>query len=164
MESRLCFVFPCTCIFYYNTEKRPANKRRFAGTQTPGENHLLTLVWKTHEWVKKNNNSSNNNILCSSCWPQSKFKRKWKREQIPRPYPGTEKILWNMKVTFILIIIGALGTVTKGLIKWLEELEIKGRVETILNYWITESARILRRVLETWGDLLSLRLQWMIIS
>ena len=41
------------------------------------------------------------------------------------------KKLWNMKVTFIPIIIGALGTVTKGLIKALEDLEIKGRSETI---------------------------------
>ncbi len=36
-----------------------------------------------------------------------------------------------MKVTFIPIIIGGLGTVTKGLIKGLEDLEIKGREETI---------------------------------
>ena len=41
------------------------------------------------------------------------------------------KNLWNMKVTIIPIVIGALGTVTKGLLKGLEELEIGGRVETI---------------------------------
>ena len=39
--------------------------------------------------------------------------------------------LWNMKTTFIPIIIGALGRVTKGLMKGLEDLEIKGRMETI---------------------------------
>ena len=33
---------------------------------------------------------------------------------------------WNMKVTIIPRVIGALGTVTKGLIKGLEDLEIKG--------------------------------------
>ena len=33
-----------------------------------------------------------------------------------------------MKVTFILILIGALGTVTEGLIKGLENLELRGRV------------------------------------
>ena len=38
---------------------------------------------------------------------------------------------WNMKVTVIPIVIGALGTVTKGLLKRLEDLEIRGRVETI---------------------------------
>ena len=41
------------------------------------------------------------------------------------------KKLCNMKVTFIPIFIGALGTVTIGLIKGLEDLEISGRVETI---------------------------------
>ena len=39
--------------------------------------------------------------------------------------------LWNMKVAVIPIVIGALGTVTKGLLKGLEDLEIRGRVETI---------------------------------
>ena len=32
------------------------------------------------------------------------------------------KKLWNMKVTFIPIIIGVLGTVTKGLLKGLKNL------------------------------------------
>ena len=41
------------------------------------------------------------------------------------------KKLWNMKVTFIPIVIGALGTVIKGLIKGLEDLKIKGQVVTI---------------------------------
>ena len=36
-----------------------------------------------------------------------------------------------MKVTMIPIVIGALSTVTKGLVKGLEDLEITGRVETI---------------------------------
>ena len=41
------------------------------------------------------------------------------------------KKLWNMKVTIISIVIGASGTVTKGLLKALEDLEVGGRVETI---------------------------------
>ena len=41
------------------------------------------------------------------------------------------KKLWNMKVTVISIVIVAFGTVTKGIIKGLEDLEIRGRVETI---------------------------------
>ena len=39
------------------------------------------------------------------------------------------KKLWNMKVT--IIVIGDLGTVTKGFLKGMEDLEIRGRVETI---------------------------------
>ena len=41
------------------------------------------------------------------------------------------KKLWNMKVTIVPIVIGALGTITKGLLKGLEDLEVGGRVETI---------------------------------
>ena len=36
-----------------------------------------------------------------------------------------------MKVTIISFVIGAFDTVTKGLLKGLEELEVGGRVETI---------------------------------
>ena len=56
------------------------------------------------------------------------------------------KKLWNMKVTLIPIMIGALGTVTKGLIKGL------GNERTSENHPNTASmrlVRILRRVLET---------------
>ena len=74
------------------------------------------------------------------------------------------KKLWNMKVTIILIVIGAFGTVTKGLLKGLEDLEVGGRVETIQTTALLKTDRILRRVLETWGDLLSLNLQWKTIS
>ena len=57
------------------------------------------------------------------------------------------KKLWNMKVT--IVPIGALGTVTKGLLKGLEDLEIGGRVETIQMTALLRTARILRRALET---------------
>ena len=59
------------------------------------------------------------------------------------------KKLWNMKVTIITIVIGAFGTVTKGLLKGLEDLEVGGRVETIQTTALLKTARILRRVLET---------------
>ena len=41
------------------------------------------------------------------------------------------KKLWYMKVTIISIVIGALGTVTKELLKGLDDLKDGGRVETI---------------------------------
>ena len=44
------------------------------------------------------------------------------------------KKLWNMKVTIIPIVCVALGTVTKGLVQWLEDLEIRGWVKAI-HYW-----------------------------
>ena len=69
-----------------------------------------------------------------------------------------------MKVTIVPIVNGALGTITKGLLKGLEDLEVGRRVETIQTTALLRTARILRRVLETWGDLLSLKLQWKTIS
>ena len=69
-----------------------------------------------------------------------------------------------MKITMLPIVIGALGTITKGLLKGLEDLEIGVRVETIQTTALLKTARILRRVLDTWGDLLSLKLQWKTIS
>ena len=47
------------------------------------------------------------------------------------------KKLWNMKVTIIPIVIGAFGTVTEGLLKRLEDLEVGSRVEAHKqqHYW-----------------------------
>ena len=59
------------------------------------------------------------------------------------------KKLWNMKVTIVLILIGAFGTITKGLLKGLEDLEVCGRVETIQMTALLRTARILRRAMET---------------
>ena len=69
-----------------------------------------------------------------------------------------------MKVTIVPIVIGAFGTRTKGLLKGQEDLEVGGRVETIQTTALLGTAIILRRVLETWRDLLSLKLQWKTIG
>ena len=44
-----------------------------------------------------------------------------------------------MKMTIVSVVIGALRTVTKGLLKGLEDLEIKGQVETTQNYIVENS-------------------------
>ena len=59
------------------------------------------------------------------------------------------KKLWNMKVTIVPIVIDALGTITKGLLKSLGDLKVGGRVETIQTTALLRTAGILRRVLET---------------
>ena len=66
------------------------------------------------------------------------------------------KELWNMKLTGRPIVIGWLWTITKGLIKTPEDLKIKKNIETIYTTVLLKSGKILRIVLETWGDLLSL--------
>ena len=74
----------------------------------------------------------------------------WKEGLGPRPCQGIEKIMEH-EIAFV--------TVTKGLLKGLEDLEVGRRVKTIQTRTLMRTARILRRVLETWGDLLSLKVQ-----
>ena len=123
-----------------NTEKTFADLSRLAVTQTLMRKYQLTLVWKPLKGVNNNNNNNNNKN------------------------DNNNNKLWNMQVTIIPIVIGAFGTVTKLLLKGLEDLEVGGRVETIQTTALLRTSRILRRVLETWGDLLSLRLQWKTIG
>ena len=54
-----------------------------------------------------------------------------------------------MQVTIIPLVVGAFGTVTKGLLKGLEDLEVGGGVEIIQMTALLRTATILRRVLET---------------
>ena len=54
------------------------------------------------------------------------------------------KKLWNMKIMIVPIVIGALSTITKGLLKGLEDLEVGGQVETIQMTALLRMTRILR--------------------
>ena len=51
------------------------------------------------------------------------------------------KMLWNMKVMIVPIVSGALGTVTKGLLKGLEDLEVGGRGRDYLNDIIAKNGQ-----------------------
>ena len=51
-------------------------------------------------------------------------------------------------MTIVLIVIGAIGPLTKGLLKSLEDLEVGGRVETIQTTALLKTDKILRSVLE----------------
>ena len=42
---------------------------------------------------------------------------------------STTTLLWNMKMKFLPIIIGVIGTVTEGLLKELEDFELRVQVE-----------------------------------
>ena len=54
-----------------------------------------------------------------------------------------------MKVMHVPIVIGALGTFTERSVQGLEDLVIRGRVETIQTTALLRSARILRKDPET---------------
>ena len=121
-----------------NTEKSPGDLRKLAVTQTLVRNHRLTSCQKL----------SRSAILLLLLIIIISKKKKKKKERIckivdiavladhrikldlAREWKKTNK-LWNMKVTIIPIVIGAFGTVTKRLLKGLEDLEVGGRVETI---------------------------------
>ena len=92
-------------------------------------------------------------ILAETEWKKERKKRKILRA-------GRElKPLWNMRRMSISIVIIALRLVPKSLEKGLEELETIGRIEIIHIEALLRLAKILRRALETWEDLLSLSLQ-----
>ena len=64
-----------------------------------------------------------------------------------------------MHVTVIPIEAGALGSIHKRLEKELEDLEIAGRIETIKTTALLTWVKILRKVLGTRGNSLTIRLQ-----
>ena len=84
--------------------------------------------------------------------------KEWEEKDKYQDLARELKKLWNMKVTIVPIVIGVLGTITKGLLKGLEDLESGGQVDTIQMATLLRTARILRRVLETWGHFLSVKL------
>ena len=55
----------------------------------------------------------------------------------------------NNKLMIIPIVIGAFGTVTKGLVQGLKDLDATGHMETVHSTALFGLARILRRILET---------------
>ena len=70
------------------------------------------------------------------------------------------KKLCNTKGKVNPIVVSVFGTVPRDLEKKLGEPEISNRTDSIQTTAQLKAARILRRVLETWRDLLSLGLQW----
>ena len=66
-------------------------------------------------------------------------------------YQDLARGMKNAEVMVIAIVIGNLGTVTKEFVLGLEDLEIRERVETIQTTAVLKSARILRRVPETFS-------------
>ena len=93
-----------------------------------------------------------------------KLKDNEKKDKRPDLAVGLKKKQWEMKVKVIPIVIVDLDTVIKGLVKGREELEKRGWLGTIQTTALLRSARILRRVLDTWEGFLSLKLQWKTIS
>ena len=91
--------------------------------------------------------------LCHPSWSQSEKQRKWREKQVLEPYRTTGKAVEHEDD----------GDTTCNWCTW------KGgwkswKLKTIQTTTFLRLVRIFRRILETCGDLLSLRLQWKIIS
>ena len=154
----------CKKLKYDHTNKWHMNK---PAPVLENKTHKLQWDFNIHTdhlfWARRpdliiiNNKKENfqNCRLCCPGWPQNKTERK--RDKYLDLARELKKV-WNMQLTIIPIIIGAFGTVTKGLQKGLDDFEGSGRMETIQTTTLLKTDRILRRVLETRGDLLSLKL------
>ena len=137
-------------------------------TQTPlglwhtnGSPNLGQKIRAYYNQQKKEN--LQNCGFCCPGWPQKKTESE-KKDKYLDLARELKKKLWNMKVTIIPIMIGAFGTVTKGLLMGLDDLEFGGWAVTIPTIALWWMAGILRRVLEFWVDLVSLKLQGKTIS
>ena len=113
--------------------------------------HLISA--RRRDLIIINNKKRENFQNCGLCCPADhkiklkEYKKKDKHLDLAR------KLKKTMKVTFIRLVIRAFGTVTKELFKGLEDLEVGGRAETIQTTASLRTARILRKVLTTQGDL-----------
>ena len=64
--------------------------------------------------------------------------------------------LWNLKTSIVPIVIGALGTIPKSLEKHVSELNVEVIISQIQTTVLFYNARIIRKVLEFEGVLLTL--------
>ena len=97
---------------------------------------------------QEKNNKTPNGFCCFGGF-QGENKRKRSDRQILETFQRELKKLWNMKLTVMPIVLGALGSASEDLEKRLERLEIRGRIETILTIALLRSAKILSGVLVT---------------
>ena len=91
--------------------------------------HLMIFSKRKKKKKKKNENLPNRG-LCRPEWPKSKLKESEKSDKYLDLTQESKK-LWTMKVTVILFVSGAFGTISKVLVKGVDELEIRGQVKTI---------------------------------
>ena len=124
--------------------------------------HIISGRWPDLVIVQKKKRKEENSTNCElSC--RANYREELKESEKKDEYldvASALKKLGNMKVTVIPTVIGACRTVSKGRVLGLEDLKIREWVETIKTTALLRSTKILRRVLETWGDLLSFIFQW----
>ena len=166
--------------FSYSNEPRSGNKRKPKDRQVPGSCLRAENLWNiklmvilivigvigrsSNPYKRECGNGRSEELRpCRQqhCWDRPEYwEESWKPEETYCRSDSNERPPVNADVENSQ----GVGTITKGLLKGQEDLEVGGRVETIQMTTLLRTARMLRRVLETWGDLLSLKLQWKTIS
>ena len=139
-----------------NTEKSPGDLKRLAVTQTPVKNYRLTLVETANTGVK------NSQELRAEYWEES-----WRLEETCCHSNSSEKLSANTGVKNSQKSSGQNTEKSPGDLKRLAVTQTPVKNYRLTLVWKTlkrVAGRILRRVLETWRDLLSLKLQWKTIS
>ena len=138
------------------------DRRKFPWDFDVKTDHLTSARWsdfiiiKKKKKKKKRENLQNYRLCYRLTTEENKGEKKDKYLDLARE----SKKLWNLRVTMKPMMIGAFGTVIKGLLKGLEDLEVRGRMKGIKTTALLITAKIQRKFLETLGDLLSTKIQW----
>ena len=139
----------------------PTNKWYMHNSASALENETLKLLWdfqiQTDHLI-----SARRPDLVELFWLTiGKIERNEKKDNYVDLAGDLKKKLWNLNLMFIHIVIGALGTVTKELLKADEWLGNKSTGRDHPNYYIIETSQISEN---SPGDLLSLKRHWKTIS
>ena len=63
--------------------------------------------------------------------------------------------MWHMKTVVIPVVVGALGTVKKGMVENIKKVSERATMTEIQKICMLGSARILRKVLSVWTEWLT---------
>ncbi|PNF14807.1 hypothetical protein B7P43_G07021 [Cryptotermes secundus] len=110
-------------------------------------------IVRTHQ---RNTSSSPNTACKYTKFLQKKAiaqntKEKWEKRRMHGQYKNLSieiQRMWNMKCFVIPVIIGATGTVTRGLRKYLELIPGKHSIDSLQKTAILGTSHILRKVLQ----------------
>ena len=109
------------------------------GTLTYKQDHPITARRPDLIIINQKKKKKENLQNCQLCCPGGPQNRSEENVVKYHDLARELKKLRNMRVTIVPIVFGALGTITKGLLKGLENLEVRGRVDVM--FWPFDPAK-----------------------